>query len=132
MTEEELAIFQGVIDSMYEQFVEVVKSGRPSLSEEEIRRLADGRIYTAAQAKSSGLVDEIGYLEDAIDLAKKKAKLKNASVVRYHRAGGYKHNIYSKMMTSDVNVQSFPSLDSASLLTLLSGGTPKFMYLWMP
>jgi len=50
MTDEERAIFQSVIDSMYDQFVSVVKNGRPSLTEGEIRRLADGRIYTALQA----------------------------------------------------------------------------------
>ncbi|MGB0910410.1 MAG: signal peptide peptidase SppA [Nitrospirales bacterium] len=132
MTEEELAIFQGVIDSMYEQFVEVVKTGRPSLSEDQIRRLADGRIYTAKQAKDAGLVDNIGYLEDAIDLAKMKVGLKDASVVTYHRAGGYKNNIYSRAMATGIDIQRFPQFDSSSLLTLLNGGTPKFMYMWMP
>ena len=132
MTEEELAIFQGVINSMYEQFVEVVKTGRPSLTEAEIRRLADGRIYTAAQAKAVGLVDEIGYLDDAIEQAKIMANLEDASVVTYHRAGGYKPNIYSSIMTNEGDAHRFPSLDSLSLLTVLSGGTPKFMYMWMP
>ena len=40
-----------------------------------IKKLADGRIYTGDQAKAAGLVDDLGYLEDAIELAKKKAKL---------------------------------------------------------
>ena len=132
MTDEELAIFQGVIDSMYEQFITVVKEGRSSLTEEEIRRLADGRIYTASQAKAAGLVDHIGYLEDAVLLAKKKANLDDASVVTYHRAGGYKHNIYSRAMSSGVELQKVQVLDASSLLTLLNGGTPKFMYMWMP
>ncbi len=132
MTAEELTIFQGVIDSMYDQFVDVVKAGRPSLAEQEIRRLADGRIYTASQAKEAGLVDDIGYVEDAIEFAKMQAGLEEATVVTYHRAGGYKNNIYSSMMGEEITIQKFPRFDSSSLLTLLNGGTPQFMYMWMP
>ncbi|GJL62780.1 MAG: signal peptide peptidase SppA [Nitrospirales bacterium] len=132
MTEEEERIFQGVIDSMYEQFVTVVKTGRPNLDESEIRRLADGRIYTAMQAKDAGLIDDIGYLDDTISLAKQQAGLKEAMVVTYHRAGGYKHNIYSSMMLGSGEMQKFPELKPSSLLTLLNGSTPQFMYMWMP
>jgi len=131
MTNEEQAIFQGVIDSMFEQFVAVVHAGRPDLDETEIRRLADGRIYTASQAKDAGLIDDIGYLEDTVALAKEQAGLKEAMVVTYHRAGGYKHNIYSSMMMGDGEGQKF-SIEPSSLLTLLNGSTPQFMYMWMP
>ncbi|WP_447971607.1 signal peptide peptidase SppA [Nitrospira sp. M1] len=132
MTDEEQAIFQGVIDSMYEQFLTVVKAGRPDLNDMEVRRLADGRIYTAIQAKEAGLIDSIGYLEDAIDLAKTQAGLDEAQVVTYHRAGGYKHNIYSSMMIGSGERQKFPELKASSLLTLLNSSTPQFMYMWMP
>ena len=76
MTPEERAIFQNVIDGMYDQFVTVVDDGRTNLQKGEIRRLADGRIYSASQAKELGLIDEVGYLEDAIELAKKRPGLK--------------------------------------------------------
>ena len=132
MTDEELAIFQGVIDSMYEQFVAVVQAGRPTLNEQEIRRLADGRIYTASQALEAGLIDTIGYLDDAFALAKTQANLDEATLVTYHRAGGYKNNIYSTSMAEKVDVQKFPDFDASSIFTLLSGGTPHFMYMWMP
>ena len=131
MTDEERAIFQGVIDSMYEQFVAVVKAGRPNLNEQEIRRLADGRIYTASQALDAGLIDTIGYMEDAVALAKKQANLDEATVITYHRAGGYKHNIYSSTLTENIESRKYPSLDASSLLTLLSGGAPQFLYMWM-
>ena len=132
MTDEERAIFQEVIDSMYNQFVAVVDQGRPNLTEQDIRRLADGRIYSAVQAKEAGLVDEIGYLEDAITLAKKEASIEDASVIVYHRSGGYKHNIYSSFASNSVNLKGLPNFDPPSLMTLLNGGTPQFMYLWMP
>lgn len=132
MTEEERRIFQEVIDAMYERFVTVIGEGRPNLSHEEIRRLADGRIYTAAQAKQAGLVDEVGYLDDAIQLAKKEAGLQEATVITYHRSGGYKQNIYSSFDPTGLVVRGFSGLDHPSLLGLLNGGTPQFMYLWLP
>ena len=132
MTDEERAIFQGVIDSMYNQFVLVIEKGRPNLNKQEIRRLADGRIYSAEQAKKAGLIDDIGYLDDAIALAKKEANIEKASVVTYHRSGGYKHNIYSSFASDPIPLKELPSLNPPSLMTLLNGGTPQFMYLWLP
>ena len=132
MTPEERAIFQDIIDGMYDQFVTVVDDGRSNLQKGEIRRLADGRIYSASQAKQAGLIDEVGYLEDAIELAKKEAGIDKASVVTYHRAGGYKPNIYSSFGSDPTYLKGLPSFDPPSLMTLLNGGTPQFMYLWMP
>jgi protease-4 len=68
MTAEERAIFQAMIDEVYEDFVQIVAQGR-ELPEEKARQLADGRIYTGAQAKGLGLVDELGNLPRAIELA---------------------------------------------------------------
>ncbi len=73
MTAEEKVIFQSVIDSFYDRFLAVVQEGRPNLSADQIKKLADGRIYSGEQAKAAGLVDDIGYLDEAIELAKKKA-----------------------------------------------------------
>lgn len=132
MTESDRAIFQSVIDSFYRRFLEVIEQGRPNLTKEKIRQLADGRIYSAPQAKEAGLIDEVGYLDDAIALAKKQAGLSDATVVMYQRAGGYHPNIYSQFSGNapDTNWM-FPKLDAVSFATLL-GGTPAFMYLWLP
>ncbi len=90
MTAEERGIFQSVIDSFYQRFLAVVQEGRPNLSAEQIKKLADGRIYSGDQAKAAGLIDEIGYLDDAIQLAKKKAGLTEARIVTYGRGGSIK------------------------------------------
>lgn len=66
MTEEERAIIQAMVDDMYNQFVEVVATGR-NMDEARVRQLADGRIYTGRQAKELGLVDELGNMYDAIE-----------------------------------------------------------------
>ena len=128
MTLEERAIFQGLIDSFYQRFLNIVQEGRSNLQMEQIKRLADGRIYTGEQAKAAGLVDEIGYLEDAVELAKKKAGLTEAKVVTYKRPGEYSNNVYSKVLAPN----GLASLADFDLATLVRGGTPQFMYLWMP
>jgi protease IV len=129
MTEEERTIFQGVIMAFYERFLAVVGEGRKHLTTEQIRKLADGRIYTGEQAVALGLVDQVGYLEAAIDAAKREAGLKEARIVTYRRPGEYRHNIYSRVLNGGAVWSDWTNLD---LLSLLQGGTPQFMYLWAP
>jgi|SRR5579884_444909 protease-4 len=129
MTPEERAIFQGVIDSFYQRFLTVVQEGRPNLSMDQIKKLADGRIYSGEQAKAVGLVDEVGYLEHAIETAKKRAGLTDARVVVYRRPGEYQNNIYSRLFGAGDRLAAMANFD---LLSLVRGGTPQFMYLWMP
>ncbi len=128
MTAEERAIFQGLIDSFYQRFLNIVQEGRSNLQMEQIKRLADGRIYTGEQAKAAGLVDEIGYLEDAVAVAKKKAGLTEARVVTYQRPGEYSNNVYSKLLAPS----GLAGLAELDIMSFVRGGTPQFMYLWMP
>ena len=72
MTNEEREIIQIMVDDIYNQFVDVVAEGR-KLDKEQVRKLADGRIYTGNQAKQLGLVDELGNMYDAIDGASQLA-----------------------------------------------------------
>ena len=129
MTAEERGIFQSVIDSFYHRFLAVVQEGRPNLSADQIKKLADGRIYSGDQAREAGLIDEIGYLDDAIEMAKKKAGLTEARVVTYGRRGEYQNNIYSRLFGMSSGITGLVNLD---LLSMVRGGTPQFMYLWMP
>ena len=124
LTPEEQKIFQTVINDMYGQFLSVVGKGRPKMTADQIRTDADGRIYTAGQAKELGLIDDIGYLSDAIAAAKKAAKLDKAKIVIYHQAGEYKNTIYS-LANGKGNVE-------INLGSLASFASPRFMYLWSP
>lgn len=81
-TSEELAVLQELVDNMYERFVDTVESGR-DLTREEVYALADGRIYDGTQAVENGLVDELGYFNDAIDDLQESYDLENAQVIRY-------------------------------------------------
>jgi len=133
MNDEERAIFQDVIDRLYARFLTVVKQGRPKLTAAKIRQLADGRIYTADTAKIEGLIDEIGYLDDAIERAKKNANLSEAQVVTYTRSSPETHqNIYSHFDPLTVGPLGFPQISTSTMLGVLQGGTPQMMYMWIP
>jgi protease-4 len=116
VTPEEMKIFKNVVDSIYERFVALIIEER-KLPRDRVLQLADGRIFTSADAKKEGLIDEVGYLEDAIEAAKKQAHLTQAQVVTYSRPGEYKDNIYSRF-----------SLD---LGRMMDPGV-QFMYIWWP
>lgn len=75
-------ILQTLVDNVYGQFVAAVAKGR-GMSEAQVRKLADGRVYSGAQAKELGLVDQFGTLEDAIELAAKRAGLPPEPAVYY-------------------------------------------------
>jgi protease-4 len=72
LTNEERAYFQSLINNMYSQFVSAVASSR-KMKEEAVRKLADGRVFTGQEAKTNGLVDELGTYQDAIAAAAKMA-----------------------------------------------------------
>ena len=68
MSADERGLLQAVMDDVHKQFIEAVAEGR-SLELRAAQALADGRIFTGRQAKEVKLVDELGDLEDAIQLA---------------------------------------------------------------
>ena len=82
LTPEEEEVIQGMVNEYYEQFIGVVAEGR-ELSREEVRDLATGQIYTGTKAKELGLVDELGDLDTAIDLAAELAGIETAIVEYY-------------------------------------------------
>ena len=68
MTDDEKRLWQAVIDQAYDGFVKIVAEGR-NLPEDKVRQIADGRVYTGRQAQELGLVDQLGYLDDAVTKA---------------------------------------------------------------
>lgn len=65
LTREQKEIYQSIVDESYEQFVSVVAEGR-KMKLSKVKKLADGRVYTAKQALENGLVDQIGTLDDVV------------------------------------------------------------------
>ncbi|NLI75374.1 MAG: signal peptide peptidase SppA [Candidatus Riflebacteria bacterium] len=81
MTEEERKMLMSIVDGMYDRFVQIVATGR-NKPVEEITKLADGSLYNADQALANGLIDAIGYREDALAQAIELAGLKTAKLVK--------------------------------------------------
>ncbi|GJL78517.1 MAG: multidrug transporter [Nitrospinaceae bacterium] len=71
---EERQLLQNLVDDVHLQFVEDVAKGR-NLSTEDVKQLADGRVFTGRQAKKLDMVDQLGGLQDAIDLLATQANI---------------------------------------------------------
>lgn len=98
-TESDEAIFQKLIEQMAGRFYGLVQKHR-KLTAEQMEQIKTARIFMADEAKEVGLVDEVGYLKDAVDKARTLAGLKaNAKVVTYRRQESAEENIYNSAMS---------------------------------
>jgi protease-4 len=77
---EEREILQNVLNNVHEQFIKAVSEVR-KMQIDDVKKIADGRIFTGEQALNEGLIDELGNLEDAIKVAAKLAGIKGEPVV---------------------------------------------------
>ncbi len=84
-TEQQQALMQSVVDSLYDRFVELVVKHR-DLPETEVRTLADGRIFTSDEALRLGLIDETGYWNDAMIRTAELLDVNDIIVYRYETA----------------------------------------------
>jgi protease-4 len=124
-TPEEVKLGQEIIDRFYGRFLDIVMARTGNrLSRDELRKLADGRIYTAGQALEGKLIDRIGYLDDVIASIRKSAGDDRARVVSYYRPGTYKGSIYADAGEKGGALEMFAGMDA------FSAGS--FMYLWRP
>ena len=85
MTDKERSMFQSAVDDSYQQFVGVVAEGR-DIDEAEVRKFADGSIFTGHQALELGLVDTLGGLHEAVNIAAELGNVKgDINIVRPYR-----------------------------------------------
>jgi len=114
-------ILKEYVNQSFERFLDIVKKGRPNMSPVEIDAAANGRIFTAQQALERGLVDRIGFVEDAVDRAIALAGLDkdDTRVVRYQ----------SPPSLLSVLGAEVPQRPAVGLDTLLDMTTPRAYYL---
>lgn len=127
MTEDERKILQEMINNSYEGFVNVISEGR-HLPVDQVKRIADGRVYDGRQAKELHLIDDFGYIDDVIERMKKEEKLSGAEVVRYTAnfgIGSIFHMEAQKMFRTGDNIEM------VGLMKILSKpNSPRLMYLY--
>jgi protease-4 len=122
MTPEEQAYWQALIDETYASFVQIVAEGR-NLSEEEVRALADGRVYTGRKALELGMVDALGYEQDALNKAATLGLISGEPrVIRYSAQGGLRSLLGG--------IATPPDTSAFALLERFL--TPKMELLWVP
>ncbi len=125
MTKKEREILQSMVDNAYNDFVNVIAEGR-SMSEEQVKNIADGRIYDGRQAKEVGLVDELGDLDETIQALKEEIGKKQIGVIRYEPGFGFGSLFQmaaQKMFGSEFDLFGIKQLISTS-------NSPRMMYLY--
>jgi protease-4 len=88
ITEQEREIMQSLVDNSYDQFVNVISTGR-DIPEAVVRDIADGRIYDGQQALELQLVDSLGDFDDTVEALKKELGNSNISVIKYMPSMGF-------------------------------------------
>jgi len=118
-------LLQDMADEFQQRFKNVVLSRRPQVNGAQASTF-DGRVFTATQALGLNLIDQIGYLDDAVHLATNMAGLNYAEIAFFHRRGDRALSTYST--TPNIPLQdkivpiNIPGLDRSRL--------PSFLYLW--
>nr|MBC8288878.1 S49 family peptidase [Planctomycetota bacterium] len=84
LTDADREVWGAIMEDSFARFIGVVAEGRKGLDEETVRnKLATGQVFTAEQAKSNGLIDDIKYEDEVIDILKQDLKLKTVRVTKY-------------------------------------------------
>jgi protease IV len=126
MTDDERKILQEMNNNSYEGFVKVISEGR-HIPVDQVKKLADGRVYDGRQAKELNLIDGFGYLDDVIAKMKKAENLSGAEVIRYS------DNLGIGSLLGMTAQKSFGgnNAELAGLMKLVSKtNSPRLMYLY--
>lgn len=127
LTDERRALLQAMANEFHKLFKQVVEDTRPSVNA-SLASNFDGRVFTASQALERHLIDQIGYLDDAVAVAKQLGGVCYAKVVMYHRCNDRPRSPYA--ITPNVPLQN--SVFPISLPGFDRSRMPTFLYLWQP
>ncbi len=123
MNADEQALMQRNVENTYAQFIQRVVDGR-KLDEEHVRKIAEGRVWTGAQAKELGLVDSLGNLSNAVQDAAKLAKLESYATISYPEAQPWYMQMLSETKEDYLNSKLRQTLganyDAVSTLSVLN------------
>jgi protease IV len=124
LTPEERTLFDAMAKEYHARFKNVVVAGRNNVPADAA--FFDGRVMSAAQAQQAGLIDGIGYLEDALAMARHLSDNSQARPVMYRRKGDPAYSLYATSANRPIHATfmpySVPGLDRSRL--------PLFLYMW--
>lgn len=120
MSDDERAIFQSLVDEAYEQFVGIISEGR-GMTAEEVKALADGRIYSAQQALNNGLIDSIGTYEETIAAIKADYDLGDIAVEEFQPEPVTNLSSLFGIVSSAKDLYSLANADAIEELIELNG-----------
>ena len=127
LAKKERAVVQDLVDEMFTRFKDIVRKGRPKIDDKTIDAVTTGQVFTANQAITFGLIDKIGFLEDAIARAVVLADLQEDSVrvIQYKKPQG----LFDELLGGASQARSFNNLEM-----LVEWTTPRAWYLcsWWP
>jgi protease IV len=133
-TTQDVEYLTGILDSIADQFHTAVKTGRQGRIKAPLPEVFNAQAYTAQKALAMGLVDQIGYQQDACDYAAKKAGLTNMTVMKFEEPAGLlkllsgKSSVAEPQASGGVKINGM-TVDSAQLDQLLN---PRPLYLYRP
>lgn len=126
-TPEETAYLVGLIDESFRIFKGVVQGGRGKNLKQPIDQIANGKVYTAAEAEKLGLIDQVGYMDDAYAKAASLAGLSSPHIVRYTRVPSLFESFGAESSSSVKLNASGINIDRNTLHELAA---PRMMYHW--
>ena len=124
LSPQDAALMQQLIDEFYARFLAIVKQKTHITSDADFKLATDGRVFTGDGALKLGLIDKVGSLEDAIDLAREKSKSPAAKAILYKRPYGPGGSIYASGQEIRPQAGAIQLPESEAFLP---GG---FYYLW--
>jgi len=128
-TEAEKKLFQGLTDALGKRFISLVEERR-HLNADQLAEVSTARIFLASDAMSHGLVDRIGYIDDAVKKAAQLAGLpEEARVVVYRRTQWPDDNLYNSQQMIHGGQ---PALIDLGLPASITGHISGFCYIWAP
>jgi len=124
LDDESKQLLQDMADEFHERFKQIVAETRPGHAADAL----DGRVLTANQALDRCLIDHVGYVDDAVAIAKQMAGVHSARLVFYRRQSDPARNVYSTTPNTPLQATRFPlsipGIDRTKL--------PTFLYIWQP
>ena len=131
LSEDDRNLWKDILDESLQRFINIVADNRKGLNADKVKELATGQIFTAAQAKANGLIDEIGDEEAALEALKTKLGLTKVRVVEFSSPISLMDLLLGSVQARDPETQFRKLLDmSVPRAMYFCGSAPALVPLW--